>query len=127
MQLLIHFDHELPLVLACDASPYGAGAVLSHRVEDGSEKPITFASRSLSKAERNYSQLDKEALAIIFGVKQLHEHIYGRPFVILTDNKPLLRILSESKATPQMESARLQCWSCTTGSLPVSHRPPHKC
>ena len=77
-QLLIHFDCELPLVLACDASPYGAGAVLSHRLEDSSKKPIAFASRSLTKAEHNYSQLDKEVLAIIFGVKQFHEYIYGR-------------------------------------------------
>ena len=69
-QVLTHFDDLLPLVLACDASPYGVGAVLSHRMPDGVERPVGFASQTLTTAEKNYSHLDKEALAIVFGVKK---------------------------------------------------------
>ena len=53
-RVLTHFDDKLPLILACDASPYGLGAVLPHQMPNGKEKPVGFASRTVSKAEKNY-------------------------------------------------------------------------
>lgn len=112
-KVLTHYDPSKDLVLACDASPYAVGCVLSHRFPDDSEKPIAYASRSMSAAERNYSQLDKEALAIIYGVKRFDQYLFGRSFTIITDHKPLLTLLSEMKAIPITASPRLVRWSLT--------------
>ena len=68
-KLLIHYEPQRKLLLSCDVSPYGIDAVISHVMDDGSEKPIAYTSRSLSAAERNYAQIDKEGLAIVYGVK----------------------------------------------------------
>ena len=66
-QVLTHYDPVLPVRLACDASPTGIGAVLSHLMPDGSERPVAFASRSLTKTEPKYAQIDKETLSIVWG------------------------------------------------------------
>ena len=118
-RLLVHFDSKLPLTLACDASPYGIGAVLSHKTADG-ERPIAFASRTLTAAEQAYSQLDKEALAIVYGVKKYHQYLYGRPFELKTDHQPLVHIFSQKKATPTMASSRIQRWALTLGAYSYS-------
>jgi len=95
-KVLVHFDPDLPIVLECDASQYGIGAVISHRFPDGVERPIAYASRSLSPAERNYS--------------------HGRKFTLHTDHKPLLRIFSPQGAMPVLAASRLQRWAILLSS-----------
>ncbi|XP_024890648.1 uncharacterized protein K02A2.6-like, partial [Temnothorax curvispinosus] len=106
--VLAHFDPKLPLILATDASPYGVGAVLSHRYPDGTERVLQYASQSLSKTQQRYAQIDKEAYAIIFGVKKFHQYLYGNKFTLYTDHKPLVQIFAPSKALPAYSAMRMQ-------------------
>lgn len=106
-QVLIPYDSEEAVILYCDASPIGIGGVLTHRI-DGVDKPIAFCSRILSDSERNYSQIDREALGIVFCVHYFHQYLYGRDFIIKTDNKPLKSIFGPKKGIPEMAAQRLQ-------------------
>ena len=80
-------------------------------MEDSSDRPIAFASCTLSLAKRKYSQLNKEALSIVFGVTRFHQYLFGRQFVNHSDHKPLMHIFDKSKAIPLMASARIQRWA----------------
>ena len=106
--VLIHYDVARPLRLAADASAYCIGAVISHVMDDGSERPIAFASRTLMPSERNYAQVEKEALSLVFGVCKFHSYLYGRKFTLITDHKPLTSILEPKKGVPPIAAARLQ-------------------
>ena len=77
-------------------------------MEDGSEHPISFASRTLTKAEGNYSNLEREALPVIFGVEKFHQYLYGRQLALEMDHKLLGSLFNKKKAMPTMAAARIQ-------------------
>ena len=99
------------MIIACDVSPYRLRAGLSHIMPNKSERPIMFTPRTLTNAVRNYSEIEKEALAIIFDVKKCHQYIYGQTVTIQIDHKPLLGLLAEHKSIPSMAAARIQRWA----------------
>ena len=88
------------------------GAVISHLESNGQERPVAFASRALIKTQRGYA-LEREALAIIYGVRKFHQYLYGREFILQTDHKPLTTILGPKTAIPTLAAARMQRWALT--------------
>ena len=108
--VLVHYNPKLPIRLAGDASNYGIGAVLSHVDSTGQEHPIAFMSRMLSASERNYSQIEKEALSLIVGIRKFHKYVYGRHFTSVTDPCPLTALFGPKSGVPALAAGRLQRW-----------------
>lgn len=98
---LTYFNTTEMVTLQTDASLKGLGAAL---MQNG--KPIAYASKSLSDTEKRYACIERELLAIVFGVQRFHTYLYGRQFKVLTDHKPLVMILQKTLTSAP---PRLQC------------------
>ena len=109
--VLVHFDPKQEIGISCDASSVGIGAVLFHRYEDGSERPIANVSKTLNQTQPNYSQIQKEALAIVFALHKFHQFLYGRKFILVTDHKPLTDMFAPQKAIPKLAANILARWA----------------
>ena len=108
--ILTTFKNDHKLILECDASPTGVGAVLI-QVENNVERPIAFASKKLNSAEVNYSQIDREALALVFGVTKFKYYLLGRKFELRTDHKPLIGLFNNFKVMTNNANARIVRWA----------------
>lgn len=94
-QALHAFRDDCLSTITVDASMNGLGAVLSQRV-NGREQSVAFATRSLKTFERNYSTIEREALACVWAVQKFKIYIWGRKFIILSDHKPLTYIFCKT-------------------------------
>ena len=90
-KVLTHYDPQLPISLAADASAYRIGAVICHTFPDGTENPVAFASSKLSTTEHNYAQMECEALSIIYGIISIFIYMTGAVHSVLEVH--FLRIL----------------------------------
>lgn len=97
---LAYYDKDKPLTLEVDASLKGLGAALIQ------QSPIAFALKSLTPTQSAYSNIEREALALVQGVQRFHTYLYGRHFTVVTDHKPLVMLHQKPihRAPP-----RLQC------------------
>lgn len=110
-QVLTHFNPKHPINLSYYASNTGIDAVLAHRFPDNVKNPISYTSRALSSSEKTIQQSIKNTLAIFWGVTKLYLFLFGRQFIIKSNNRPLLTRFSQKKAIPKMAFGRVQKWA----------------
>ena len=89
--VLGYYDQRKPLVLQCDASQTGLGACLMQE-----KRPLCYASRALTPTEGRYAQIEKEMLAVVFGLSKFHHYTFGRTTHVVSDHKPLESIIKKS-------------------------------
>lgn len=103
--VLSYYDVRKPVTLTCDASRYGLGAAC---LQD--ERPVAYASRTLTDTETRYAQIEKELLAVVFACTKFRDYIYGKATVIETDHQPLVTILSHVPSRHPVTVPRHKCF-----------------
>ena len=117
--ILAYPQFTKPFIVQTDASDVGLGAILAQIDDEGKERVIAYASRTLSRRERNYSAMEKEALAVVFAVQHFRFYLLGHKFCVVTDNSALRWLHS---VEPKGRIAR---WVMTLQeyNFTIKHRP----
>lgn len=104
-QVLKYFDPSQEITIQCDASKHGIGCCLLQN-----DRPVAYASKTLTPTEQNYAQIEKELYAVLFSVKRFHQYVYGKPIRVQSDHKPLVAILRKPLhvAPPRLQRMLLQ-------------------
>ena len=122
--VLQYYDERKHVKLSSDASKDGIGAALLQE-NDGQWMPVAYASRAMTSAERNYAQIEKEQLGVVFACERFHSYIYGRTTNVETDHLPLIAISKKPlcDAPPRLQRLllRLQKYNCTLSYTPGKH------
>ena len=115
-----YFDPTKKTEVLVDASPVGIAAILTQ-----DDKPITFASRSLSNTEQRYSQLEREALAVVWSCEHLNVYLHGHPFTTKTDHQPLVSLWKKQNLPARLSrwALRLQPYDMTLVFRPGHDNP----
>ena len=105
--ILPYFDRHKETILQTDASKKGFGAVILQE-----EQPIYYASRAVTSAEKNYQNLEREAQAAVWGMEKFHYFLYGRKFILQTDQKPLVSIFRKHMidVSPRIQRITIRAW-----------------
>ena len=101
--VLQYYDVKKETTIECDSSEHGLGAVIT---QEG--KPVAYASRTLTSTERNYAQIEKEALAIVFACERFEQYIMGKETTVLSDHKPLMNIFAKPILTSPKRLQRMR-------------------
>lgn len=110
--VLGYYDIKDETILYTDASPVGLGAVLVQRGRaDGFHRIISYASKSLTSAERRYSQIQREALAVVWGVEHYYYYLFGKSFILRVDSKPLKFIFEGRENVTKRACTRAESWA----------------
>ena len=102
-----HFDPNNQIILAGNASADGIGLSCFICYSDGQEKTIAHASKTLNQAEKNYPQIQREALELVYGVTKFHQFLFGRRLILQTDHQPLVTIFGNKKGIPRITAGQL--------------------
>ena len=103
-----YYDRSLNSLIITDASPVVISATLLKQLSDSSYPIIAYSSRTLTPTEQNYSQLERECLAIVHASEKFRMHILGGHFEVITDHKPLVHLFNNAQSRMPL---RIERWS----------------